>query len=62
MQTNSNTSIKHAQKATIELKSVTRGYGEKWDREEVISNFDLTVHPGELTVLVGPSGCGKTTL
>jgi NitT/TauT family transport system ATP-binding protein len=62
MQTDKNTSIKHAEKATIELKSVTRGYGEKWDREEVISNFDLTVHPGELTVLVGPSGCGKTTL
>ena len=62
MQTDSNTSIKNAEKATIELKSVTRGYGERWDREEVISNFDLTVHPGELTVLVGPSGCGKTTL
>ena len=62
MQTDTNTSIKHAEKATIELKSVSRGYGEKWDREEVISNFDLTVNPGELTVLVGPSGCGKTTL
>ena len=62
MQTNTNTSIKQAEKATVELKSVTRGYGERWDREEVISNFDLTVNPGELTVLVGPSGCGKTTL
>ena len=28
----------------------------------LISNFDLKVNPGELTVLVGPSGCGKTTL
>ena len=62
MQTETSTSIKNAEQATIELKSVSRGYGEKWDREEVISNFDLTVNPGELTVLVGPSGCGKTTL
>jgi NitT/TauT family transport system ATP-binding protein len=62
MQTDTDTSIQHAEKATVELKSVSRGYGELWDREEVISNFDLTVNPGELTVLVGPSGCGKTTL
>jgi NitT/TauT family transport system ATP-binding protein len=62
MQTDTSTSINHSEQATIELKSVCRGYGEKWDREEVISNFDLTVNPGELTVLVGPSGCGKTTL
>ena len=62
MQTDSKTSIATAEKATVELKSVSRGYGEEWDREEVISDFDLTVHPGELTVLVGPSGCGKSTL
>ncbi len=49
-------------KATIELKSVCRGFGEEWAREEIISDFNLTVMPGELTVLVGPSGCGKTTL
>lgn len=62
MQTDKSLSNSNDEKATVELKSVTRGYGEKWDREEVISNFDLTINPGELTVLVGPSGCGKTTL
>ena len=62
MQTDKTTLTKQAEKATVELISVTRGYGERWDREEVISNFDLIVNPGELTVLVGPSGCGKTTL
>ncbi len=62
MQTDKNISIDHGEKATVEFKSVTRGFGEKWDREEVISNFNLTINPGELTVLVGPSGCGKTTL
>jgi NitT/TauT family transport system ATP-binding protein len=48
--------------ATIELKNVSRGFGEEWAREEVITNFDLTVSPGDLTVIVGPSGCGKSTL
>jgi len=49
-------------KTTIELKDVCRGYGDEWEREEVISDFNLTITPGELTVLVGPSGCGKSTL
>jgi NitT/TauT family transport system ATP-binding protein len=49
-------------KATIEIKNVNRGFGEEWQREEVITNFNLTVEPGQMTVVVGPSGCGKTTL
>ncbi|NQU61110.1 MAG: ABC transporter ATP-binding protein [Rhodospirillales bacterium] len=49
-------------KTTVELKGVCRGYGEEWSREEVISDFNLTITPGELTVMVGPSGCGKSTL
>lgn len=48
--------------ASIELKNVCRGFGDEWNREEVISNFSLSINPGELTVLVGPSGCGKSAL
>ena len=29
---------------------------------EVLSNIDLDIAPGEVTVLLGPSGCGKSTL
>ena len=29
---------------------------------ELFSNFDLTVKPGEIIAITGPSGCGKTTL
>ena len=48
--------------ASIELKNVCRGFGDEWNREEVISDFTLSINPGELTVLVGPSGCGKSAL
>ena len=48
--------------ASLELKNVCRGFGDEWNREEVISNFSLSINPGELTVLVGPSGCGKSSL
>lgn len=48
--------------ATLELKNVNRGFGDDWSREEIITDFSLTVHPNELTVMVGPSGCGKSTL
>ena len=51
-----------ATQATVELKAVSHGFGEEWSREEVITDFNLTINPGELTVMVGPSGCGKSTL
>ena len=49
-------------KATVELKSVYKGFGEDWEREEVVSDLNLLITPGELTAVVGPSGCGKSTL
>jgi NitT/TauT family transport system ATP-binding protein len=49
-------------RASLELKNVCRGFGDEWNREEVISDFTLSINPGELTVLVGPSGCGKSAL
>lgn len=50
------------QQATLELKNVSRAFGDQWSQEEIIKDFSLTVHPNELTVMVGPSGCGKSTL
>lgn len=49
-------------KATVELKNVNKGYGDAWERQEVVSDFSLIVKPGEMTVVVGPSGCGKSTI
>ncbi len=64
---NNSADISSAEKSTensasLELRNVCRGFGDEWSREEVISDFNLSINPGELTVLVGPSGCGKTTL
>ncbi len=51
-----------AGRATVELKKVSKSYGEEWERQEVIRDITMVLKPGELTAVVGPSGCGKTTL
>ena len=38
------------------------GISHSFGTLEVLSDIDLTVAPGEVTVLLGPSGCGKSTL
>jgi iron(III) transport system ATP-binding protein len=44
--------------ASITLAHVIKRYG---DGAPAVAELDLTVHDGELLVLLGPSGCGKTT-
>ena len=41
----------------IELNSLSKWYGE----QQVLSDIDLVIEPGEFFSLLGPSGCGKTT-
>jgi NitT/TauT family transport system ATP-binding protein len=49
-------------KATVELRGVSKGFGQDDEREEVVHDLTLTINPGELTAVVGPSGCGKSTI
>lgn len=51
-----------AGQSRMELKNVSKGFGEEWDFDQVLGNLSLEVEPGMLTVVVGPSGCGKSTL
>ena len=46
-------------KGRIEFDDVTFGYSE--DRV-ILTNFSLTVEPGQTVAVVGPSGSGKSTL
>lgn len=49
-------------RVNVEILGVNKAYGEEWQRQHVITNFNLTVRAGQLTVVIGPSGCGKSTL
>ncbi|MFR9787703.1 amino acid ABC transporter ATP-binding protein [Streptomyces sp. MB22_4] len=44
--------------AALEVRDVHKWYGT----HRVLDGIDLTVRPGEVTVVIGPSGSGKSTL
>lgn len=46
----------------IEVKELTKYYGNGESRFKVLKNIGLTVHDGEFTVILGASGSGKSTL
>ena len=46
----------------LELKHVSRFYGDKETRLEVLKDVNFTLQKGKITALVGPSGSGKSTL
>ncbi|UED86779.1 ABC transporter ATP-binding protein [Streptomyces profundus] len=43
---------------SLTAERLTLGYGDR----VVVSSLDLTVPPGEITVIVGANACGKSTL
>ncbi|NDB03855.1 MAG: ATP-binding cassette domain-containing protein, partial [Flavobacteriaceae bacterium] len=56
------TKNKKSNSSQVEMKNVSKAYGETWESEEVLKNISVEFPAGELTVIVGPSGCGKSTL
>jgi putative ABC transport system ATP-binding protein len=48
--------------ALLELRQVSKSYGEGPTLVLALQNVDLTVRAGELVAVMGPSGSGKSTL
>lgn len=48
--------------AILELRGVSKGYGQGEDRVEVLSDVNLAIEDGECVAIIGYSGSGKTTL
>ena len=42
----------------LELRNISKRFGDK----QILSDFNLTIHEGNILAIVGPSGGGKTTL
>ena len=47
--------------AFLEFKNVSKGYGPKQGRTEVLRSVDLVVEEGDFVTIIGFSGTGKTT-
>ena len=48
--------------AFLELKNLSKSYGEGAHRTNVLANINLSIEEGEFIAIVGFSGSGKTTL
>ncbi|MCP5535250.1 MAG: ABC transporter ATP-binding protein [Akkermansiaceae bacterium] len=50
------------QEALIDLKGITKAYGQGAARFEALKGVDLSIFKGEFVSVMGPSGSGKSTL
>ena len=48
--------------AILELRNVSKVYGNGHTAVKAVDGVDLAVKPGEIVLIMGPSGSGKTTL
>lgn len=58
----STTAIHSVHAASVQLRNISKIFTRKGKSLTVLTNFDLTIAPGEVVAILGPSGCGKSTL
>ena len=46
----------------IKIENISKAYGEKENKVEVLKEIDLNIEDGDFVVILGPSGSGKSTL
>lgn len=51
-----------AARGRVEVRDVSKSFGEEPNRRQVVARCSLTIEEGKLNVVIGPSGCGKTVL
>jgi putative ABC transport system ATP-binding protein len=54
--------VDDARNVIVDIKGVSKHFGEGDARVDALRDVDLKVHAGEVIALLGPSGSGKTTL
>ena len=50
-----------ATSSKLELKNLTKVFGQGKEKVTAVDSIDLDIVPGEFITFLGPSGCGKTT-
>ena len=46
----------------LKVEGLTKNYGNKHRKQEVLKGIDFTIEKGEFVVILGPSGAGKSTV
>jgi len=62
MEKASDPQARSADEIAVEIRGVSKHFGQGDQRVKALQNVDWDIYKGQLSMITGPSGCGKTTL